>query len=209
MGLAVYFLWSAHHFASSGPNFCYEIFQRSRIPAAEQEEHLQTGVFFHFSPYYPCSFYSWAMAAPTFFLFIVCCHVILFVSEMLPCLTCCLPSSSSVPSNCHSMPWGFPSPICLKSLLPTLCYFHCEEAWPEEAWPNLHNAVLSKEKKQKLSFCFTWAPHVWAWFSAAPVTGMDCRYFSISLILHLNWKSCLGRKKEILLQVTEFCCREQ
>lgn len=32
-------------------------------------------------------------------------------------------SSSCAPSNCHSMPWGFPSPICLKSL--ARCYLHC------------------------------------------------------------------------------------
>lgn len=56
------------------------------------------------------------------FLFTFCRRLILFVSAM-PCLTFRLPSSSCALSNCHSVPWGFPSPICLKSL--ARYYLHC------------------------------------------------------------------------------------
>lgn len=87
-------------------------------------------------------------------LFIFCCHIVLFVSELLPCLTFCLPSSSCAMNNCYSMPWGFPSPICLKSL--ACCYLH----WVTSiaTWPSPHIAVLSEEKKQKVCFYFTEFP---------------------------------------------------
>lgn len=54
--------------------------------------------------------------------FIFCCCVVLFVLELLPCLTFCLSSWSCAMNNCYSMPWGFPSPICFKSL--ACCYLH-------------------------------------------------------------------------------------
>lgn len=151
MGLADNFLWSAHPFAGSCPNFYYEMFWRSGTPAAKQEEHLQTAVFFHFFPILPLFSLFLSNGCSYAFPFIFHCHVILFVSKMLPWLTFCLPSSSCIPSNCRSMPWGFPSPICLKSL--ARCYLPCITSIAKKC--DRIFIVLFKEKKQKLAFCFT------------------------------------------------------
>lgn len=185
------FLWSAHHFSSSGPNFCYEIFQRFGIPAAKQEEHPQTAVFFLFSSLLPVLFLFMSHGCFCTLLFIFCCHVVLFVLELLPCLTFCLPSSSCAMNNCYSMPWGFPSPICLKSL--ACCYLHWVTSIARKRGQILTLQFSLKGKSKGFPFdslsslCVSlvlWSTYHW--------NGLP-----VSLILHLNLKSCLGKEKEI------------
>lgn len=175
MGLADNFLWSAHPFAGSCPNFYYEMFWRSGTPAAKQEEHLQTAVFFHFFPILPLFSLFLSNGCSCAFPFIFHCHVILFVSKMLPWLTFRLPSSSCIPSNCRSMPWGFPSPICLKSL--ARCYLPCITSIAKKC--DRIFIVLFKEKKTKAWLLLHLVPHVWACCSAALFIRIDCRYFCL------------------------------
>ena len=96
---------------------------------------------------------------------------------MLPCLTFHLPSSSCAPSNCHSMPWGFPGPICLKSL--ARCYLHCVTSIPRKHGQIFIMQFSLKKKSKSFPFASLSSPCV----SLVPCSS--CHWNGLSRFLHL------------------------
>lgn len=156
----------------------------------KQSIHKQLYSFFFF-PLLPVLFLFMSHGCFCTLLFIFCCHIVLFVSELLPCLTFCLPSSSCAMNNCYSMPWGFPSPICLKSL--ACCYLHWVTSIARKRGQVLILQFSLKRKSKRFAFTSLSSLCV----SLVPCSTYHWNGLPVSLILHLNLKSCLRKEREI------------
>lgn len=111
--------------------------------------------------------------------------------ELLPCLTFCLPSSSCAMNNCYSMPWGFPSPICLKSL--ACCYLH----WVTSVARKLCQILILQFSLKRKSKSFPFSSLSSLCVSLVLCSTYHWNGLPVSLIPHLNLKSCLQKEKEI------------
>lgn len=155
----------------------------------KQSIHKQLYSFFF--PLLPVLFLFMSRGCFCTLLFIFCSHVVLFVSELLPCLTFGLPSSSCAMNNCYSMPWGFPSPICFKSL--ACCYLH----WVTSIERKLGRVLILQFSLKRKSKSFPFASLSSLCVSLVLCSTYHWNGLPVSLILHLNLKSCLGKEKEI------------
>lgn len=121
---------------------------------------------------------------------------------LLSCNTACvrdavlldlrLPSSSCAPSNCHSMPWGFPSPICLKSL--ARCYLHCVTSIMRKCGQIFIMQFSLKRKSKSFPFASLSSP------CASLVLCNSCHWNRLLVLLHLidspsQFEILLGEEK--------------